>query len=228
MKNSTTSAHQTANMNAGQGRGRNNNGRGRGRGRGHGRNNSQGQDSGNSSNDDTPQNNSQQGCGYSNQQWQNLTAAQKRQIYCERERYATACTVAAILRASVSQGGIQDDVSAITTNLTIPTQQVQTTQGSSTLQNSGTTSLNNVSQTMSRRRIGAYNVISKRRSISQVLARLHSDVKQARPHWILVTLTHVVSMALPESLSTRDKSQRHQDSLIHLNPSKTFPLLMLL
>jgi hypothetical protein len=33
---------------------------------------------------------------------------------------------------------------------------------------------------MSRRRIGAYNVISKRRSISQVLARLHSDVKQCK------------------------------------------------
>jgi hypothetical protein len=60
----------------------------------------------------------QSGRSYTPQEWQNLTAAQKRQIYRERECFETARTVTALLRDNEQNGA--DDVSALTTGVMNP------------------------------------------------------------------------------------------------------------
>jgi hypothetical protein len=108
-------------MNANRGRGRNSNaqGRGRGHGRGRGRGYNQNHDPGTPGNADSTRGTQQGGRGYSAQEWQHLTAAQKHQNYQGCERYATACTVASMLQPN------SDDMPALTTNMTVPTQITQ-------------------------------------------------------------------------------------------------------
>jgi len=120
-KNNSSSARQLANVTTGRGRGRGQ-GRGRGRstrGRGQGRGRS-GQQTvpGSSDSVHAGQSMTQSGRSYTPQEWQNLTAAQKRQIYRERECFETARTVTALLRDNEQNGA--DDVSALTTGVMNP------------------------------------------------------------------------------------------------------------
>ena len=55
------------------------------------------------------------GCkSYSPQEWQNLSAAQRQEVYRQWERLATARTVAEVITESLNTGN-GDDISAITT-----------------------------------------------------------------------------------------------------------------
>jgi hypothetical protein len=134
----------------GGGRNANSGGRGRGRGccgRGRGRSNNQEQGSNAPGNNDAGHAN-QLGCSYSTQEWQNLTAVQRRQIYREREWHATARAVAAMIRETDNQ--CSDDVSTMTGSIVVSTP----------AQAQEAVSLSNVSGAMSRRHVGAYHVIS--------------------------------------------------------------------
>ena len=112
--------------------------------------------------------------------WQNLTAAQRRQVYRERERFAMARTVASLLRET--DGSNLNDMSAMTGN-SIQLQcgtQASNEQGQVNQNNrqNSAVSHNYVSQAMSRRGIIAYTVMSRRRAINQIIAKMFAEVKQ--------------------------------------------------
>jgi len=116
----------------GRGRGR---GRGRGgRGRGHGRHGNRDDASLGSRN-------------YTPQEWQNLTAAEQREVYRQRDRLATARTIAAAITESLSNAtnNNQDDVSAITNpSASAPPDNTPT-------RTMAPVNINNVSQALTRR-----------------------------------------------------------------------------
>lgn len=70
-----------------------------------------------------------------------------------------------------------DNVSALTTGFTNPGRDTQTNNGQRENQTPGLISLNNVSQMMSRRQVGAYHTILRKRSISKVLTKVNNDIK---------------------------------------------------
>jgi len=112
--------------------------------------------------------------------WQNLTAAQRRQVYRERERFAMARTVASLLRET--DGSNLNDMSAMTGN-SIQLQcgtQASNEQGQVNQNNrqNSAVSHNYVSQAMSRRGFIAYTVMSRRRAINQIIAKMSAEVKQ--------------------------------------------------
>lgn len=114
-KNTSTTARQiseyTRNQNHnGNTRGVFRGGRGRGRGRGRG---GRGRGRGRHGNCDDASLGSR---NYTPQEWQNLTAAEQREVYRQRDRLATARTIAAAITESLSNAtnNNQDDVSAIT------------------------------------------------------------------------------------------------------------------
>jgi hypothetical protein len=165
-KNTSTTARQISELNRsthqhngrGHGRGRGRGGRGRGgRGRGRGRS-SGGRGRGDSS---TIAGNR----SYSAKEWQNLSYAQKQEVYKQRERLATARTVAALLTNTQSQGQNSDEVSAITTPTVNNTGSNQTAHAGNSSNNrvNAPVSLDSISQTLTRRRTaGAYATISTR------------------------------------------------------------------
>jgi hypothetical protein len=112
-KNTSTSARQISELNrsngqnGGHGRGRGGRGKGCGRGRGKGRGNR------NKNNDNS--NVVSGNKSYTADEWSNLSYAQKQEVYRQRERLATARTVAVILLENQSQQGQSDEVSTITT-----------------------------------------------------------------------------------------------------------------
>jgi len=158
-KNTSTAARQISELNRsnisnggrgggrGQGRGgRGRGGRGRSRGRGGGR--------GRSDSSTTSSTRS-----YSAEEWQNLSYSQKQEVYCQRERLATARTVAALLTEQ-NQNQANDEVSTITTP-TINNGQQQGQQPNA--RQAAQVTLENVSQSMTRRRTaGAYSTLSVR------------------------------------------------------------------
>jgi len=112
-KNTSTSARQISELNrsngqnGGHGHGRGGRGKGCGRGRGKGRGNR------NKNNDNS--NVVSGNKSYTADEWSNLSYAQKQEVYRQRERLATARTVAVILLENQSQQGQSDEVSTITT-----------------------------------------------------------------------------------------------------------------
>jgi hypothetical protein len=177
-KNTTgTTARQIADMHSSNNRARGGNGpsRGRGRGdqrggRGRGRGHSgrgRGRSGGRTQENDT-ENVTR---SYSAEERQNLLAAQRSRVYRERERLNTARTIAAVLREQHdSINAPSDDVSTITTsvvqgNVTNVNQQRSTAQ----------VNLDNISQAINRRRIGAYQTI---RRINKTQMRMISNVKR--------------------------------------------------
>ena len=76
-----------------------------------------------------------------------------------------------------------DNVSTLTTGLTNPGRDTQTNNGQRENQTPGLISLNNVSQIMSRRQVGAYHTILRKRSISKVLTKVNNDIKICMRSW---------------------------------------------
>jgi hypothetical protein len=171
--NSSHSSRQIAGVNTGgrgggaRGRGRGNNGgrhgRGRGsRGRGRGRSNYiQGDQTTQNSTDNRPLTR-----GYSREEWQNLSQAEKNRIFRARERLETARTVAAMLR---DENGGQDDLSALTgpesqAPSTPPTNANASVAGATRSINQ--VSLENASQAFNRRRLNTYTTGSRTAVVS--------------------------------------------------------------
>jgi hypothetical protein len=134
--------YQQQNSNSNPGRG-GREGRGRGRGRGHGRNDP---------------NDQSIGRGYSRDDWNNLSQADKNRIYRARDRMETARTVAALLRDQTAESHA-DDVSTMVPSVINPpqTNRENMQQGRSSAQVSQV-SLASIGQNMNRRQsgIGAY------------------------------------------------------------------------
>ncbi len=166
--NSSHSSRQIAGVSTGgcgggaRGRGRGNNGgrhgRGRGsRGRGRGRSNYiQGDQTTQNSTDNRPLSR-----GYSREEWQNLSQAEKNRIFRARERLEMARTVAAMLR---DENGGQDDLSALTgpesqAPITPPTNANASVAGAT--RSISQVSLENASQAFNRRRLNAYTTGSR-------------------------------------------------------------------
>ena len=108
-KNTSTTARQIADMHRNEARGR---GRGRGRspgrdGRGRG-GRGRGRGRGRNSQGRGPHNQDNLTRSYSSEEWQNLTAAQRSQIYRERERLQTARTIATVLQEQQHENTQQD------------------------------------------------------------------------------------------------------------------------
>jgi hypothetical protein len=148
-KNTSTAARQISELNrsnisnGSRGRGREQGRGGRGRG-GRGRSDSSTTSSTRS---------------YSAEEWQNLSYSQKQEVYRQRERLATAQTVAALLNEQ-NQNQANDEVSTITTP-TINNVQQQGQQPNA--RQAAQVKLENVSQSMTRRRTaGAYSTLSVR------------------------------------------------------------------
>ncbi len=117
---------------------------------------------------------------YSSQEWQNLTSAQKQEVYRQRDRLATARTVASILTKTLAAGP-SDDVSAITNSTAMNNQNGQnnnSAQGNAAQINADAsgqsrTMLSNISQLMTRRHVGAIN--TTRRYCSRIVRTPSSD-----------------------------------------------------
>ncbi len=154
-------------------------GGGRGRGRGRGRDNT-GPGRGNSSEQSIAR-------GYSHEEWQNLSTAERSRIYRERDRLETARTIAAVIREQQHDTAIHDDISTITTTVN--------NSGNGNNSSTGTPAANqqcavaqvsrdNVSQAMSRRRIGAYHTVlhktrgsRKHSSISSIYNKQNHEIQ---------------------------------------------------
>jgi hypothetical protein len=187
-KNSSTTARQISELtrsgihNSGRGRGRGRGGRnsrGRGRGRG-GRNQDTGRGRGRSSDESIGSRT------YSPQERQNLSSSQCQEVYRQRERLATAQTVAAVISESINlnvngQGQGTDDISTITalTNAQrANSNQNQDDNRGNPTRNTVQLNLNNVSQALTRRNssLGAYKSIMR----SSLLQRVVSSSQQIK------------------------------------------------
>jgi hypothetical protein len=73
-----------------------------------------------------------------------------------------------------------DDVSALTTAMTVPTPRTQEIQNQNSDQQNNPVQLNNVSQAISRRHLGAYYTGSRKRVVSQILAKVHVEIKECK------------------------------------------------
>ena len=161
-KNTSTAARQISELNRsnisngsrGRGRGRGRGGLG-GRGRG-GRGRSRGRGGGRGRSDSSTTSSTR---SYSAEEWQNLSYSQKQEVYHQRERLATARTVAALLTEQ-NQNQANDEVSTITT----PTVKNGQQQGLQPIaRQAAQVTLDNVSQSMTRRQTaGAYSTLSVR------------------------------------------------------------------
>jgi hypothetical protein len=172
-----TTARQISEMHSSNNRARGGNGRGRGRGRGdprggrgrgrgrngrgRGRNNGRTQES-------EPENVTR---SYSAEEWQNLSAAQRSRIYRERERLNTARTIAAVLQEQNDSSNAPPDVMSTITASVAPGNTTNAYQQRST----GQINLENISQSLNRRRIGAYHTI---RRMNKTSMRIISNVKR--------------------------------------------------
>jgi hypothetical protein len=180
-KNFSTSARQISELNhlwhhngvRGHGRGRYSGRNARGRGCGRGRQRSGGRNSNNNNNDTGSR-------SYSQQEWKNFTSAQRQEIYRQRERLATARTVASVLTEALTpnQG---DDVSAITTKTgnigNNQNNQGTTHTNDNNSHNQGRTtaqlSLDNISQALNRRRTtGAYTTVCRGTPPTRVISSI--------------------------------------------------------
>ncbi len=170
-KNTSTSARQISELNRsnnqsnGHGHGRG--GRGKGRGRGRGRGSSRGRSKGRGNDNLTVVFRTK---SYTAEEWQNLSYGQKQEVYRQRERLATARTVAAMLSENHSNGN-SDDVSAVTISTAVNNASTQANQPANTPRMNAQVSLDNVSQAMSRRRTGAYTIIARHLKASKAIVK---------------------------------------------------------
>jgi len=133
--------HQGNNTDSNRG-GRGGHGRGRGRGRGR-----------NDPNDQLI------GRGYSRDDWNNLSQAEKNRIYRARERFKTACTVAALLRDQHADSHADDLLTMVPSVVNLPPSQNGDQQQGRASSQVSQVSLASVGQSMNRCQgsIGAYN-----------------------------------------------------------------------
>jgi len=170
-KNTSTSARQISELNRsnnqsnGHGHGRG--GRGKGRGRGRGRGSGRGRSKGRGNDNLTVVSRTK---SYTAEEWQNLSYGQKQEVYRQRERLATARTVAAML-SEIQSNGNSDDVSAVTISTAVNNASTQANQPANTPRMNAQVSLDNVSQAMSRRRTGAYTIIARHLKASKAIVK---------------------------------------------------------
>jgi hypothetical protein len=115
--------------------------------------------------------------GYTYEEWQSLSAAKQNRVYWERERLETARTIAAIIRGQ-NEATNNDDISTITIPINNPGNGNNTP---TTNQQCSTAmcSLDNIRQATSRRRIGAYHMVSHKLNDRRDIVSIHN--KQSYP-----------------------------------------------